>query len=243
MNRGEILELCASNPEAIIDYIESLEPTIDFNPPERPECSLDLYKQAKSKEICGYVYNDGTIADPWEAYADGYLAAVKKLIEVAKRNEFMVDTFGYPIFYLFYHYLELRLKRIIRCGEQLVSPIYQKQDLSTSHNIVSLWEKSKKILIEIEENWEECTDLSEDTKKDYETIDHFIKEIARDRTSQAFRYPNDFKKKEPFLVDNKEQLFLNVTNLSDVVDWLSYRLDGISMVIDVYLSLNRESDF
>ena len=117
MNREEILELCASNPEAIIDYIKSLEPTFDFNPPERPECSLDLYKQAKGKEICGYVYNDGKIADPWEAYADGYLAAVKKLIEVAKRNEFMVDTFGYPIFYLFYHYLELRLKQIIRRGE------------------------------------------------------------------------------------------------------------------------------
>ena len=243
MNREEILELCASNPEAIIDYINSLEPTFDFNTPERPECSLDLYKQAKGKEICGYVYNDGRIADPWDAYANGYLVAVKKLIKVAKRNEFIEDTFGYPIFYLFYHYLELRLKQIIRCGELLVSPTHQKQDLSTSHNIVSLWEKSKKILIEIEENWEECTDLSEDTKKDYETIDHFIKEIARDTTSQAFRYPDDFKKRKPFLVDDKEQQFLNVTNLSYIVNWLSYRLDGLSMVIDVYLSLNKESDF
>ncbi|WP_158024192.1 hypothetical protein [Methanosarcina horonobensis] len=51
MNREEILELCASNPEAIIDYIESLEPIFDFNPPERPEYSLDLYKQAKGKKI------------------------------------------------------------------------------------------------------------------------------------------------------------------------------------------------
>ena len=235
MNREEILELCASNPEAIIDYIKSLEPTFKFNPPERPECSLDLYKQAEGKEICGYVYNDGTIADPWEAYADGYLAAVKKLIEVAKRNEFMVDTFGYPIFYLFYHYLELRLKRIIRCGEFFITPTHQKQDLSTSHNIVSLWEKCKIILKEIE-GWKEYTDLSEDVKKDYETIDHFIKEVARDTTSQAFRYPDNFKKQKPFLVDDKEQQFLNITNLSYVVDWLSYRLDGISMAIAVQLS-------
>jgi hypothetical protein len=235
MNRDKILELCASNPEAIVDYIKSFEPTFDLDEPERPECSLDLYKQATSKEICGYVYNDGKIADPWEAYADGYLAAVKKLIEVAKRNEFIIDTFGYPIFYLFYHYLELRLKQIIRRGEFFISQTHQKQDLSTSHNIVSLWEKCKIILKEIEE-WEEYTDLSEDIRKDYETTDHFIKEVARDTTSQAFRYPDNFKKHKQFMVDNKEQQFLNITNLSYVVDWLSYRLDGISMAISVQLS-------
>ncbi|MEN6553892.1 MAG: hypothetical protein ABFC34_13520 [Methanobacterium sp.] len=238
MNREEILELCASNPEAIIDYIKGLEPTSNFsfhlNPPKRPDCSLDLYRADRREEICGYIYNDGRIADPWDAYADGYLAAVKKLIEVAKRNEFMVDTFGYPIFYLFYHYLELRLKRIIRCGEFFITPTHKKQDLST-HNIVSLWERCKTILKEIE-GWKEYTDLSEDIKKDYETIDHFIKEIARDTTSQAFRYPDNLKKQKPFLVDDKEQQFLNVTNLSYVVDWLSYRLDGISMAIAVQLS-------
>jgi hypothetical protein len=87
---------------------------------------------------------------------------------------------------------------------------------------------------------EGCTDLSEDTKKDYETIDHFIKEIAWDTTSQAFRYPDDFKKRKPFLVDDKEQHFLNVTNLSSVVDWLSYKFEGVSMVFGVYLSTKRE---
>jgi hypothetical protein len=60
MNREEILKLCASNPEAIVDYIGSLEPTFDisfdFDPPKRPDCSLDLYKPARGQEICGYVY-------------------------------------------------------------------------------------------------------------------------------------------------------------------------------------------
>jgi hypothetical protein len=236
MNREEILELCASDPEAIVDYIKNLEPTSNysFNTPERPACSLELYKANKCEEICGFVYNDGRIADPWEAYADGYLEAVKKLIEVAKRGEFITDTFGYPIFYLFYHYLELRLKRIIRCGEFFITPLHPKQDLSTSHNIISLWEKCKIILKEIE-GWKEYTDLSEDIKKDYETIDHFIKEIARDTTSQAFRYPDDFKKHKPFMVDDKKQQFLNISNLSYVVDWLSDRLDGICMAIVVQL--------
>jgi len=235
MNREKILELCASNPEAIIDYIKSLELTLDLDPPERPERSLDLYKQVKSNEICGYVYNDGRIADPWDVYVSGYLVAVKKLIKVAERNGFMEDTFGYPIFYLFYHYLELNLKLIIRRGEFFIPPTQQKQNLSTSHNIVSLWDQCKIILKEIE-GWEEYTDLSEDIKKDYETIDHFIKEVARDTTSQAFRYPENFKKHKPFLADDKEQQFLNVTNLSYVVDWLSYRLDGISMALGVQLS-------
>lgn len=235
MNREEILELCASNPETIVDYIESLEPTFDFDIPERPDCSLDLYKANRLEEICGYIYNDGRTADPWDAYASGYLVAVKELIKVAKKDGFMEDTFGYPIFYLFYHYLELRLKLIIRRGEFFIPPTQHKQDLYTSHNIVSLWDQCKMILKEIE-GWKEYTDLSEDIKKDYETIDHFIKEVARDTTSQAFRYPENFKKHKPFLVDDKEQQFLNVTNLSYVVDWLSYRLDGISMAIGVELS-------
>lgn len=237
MNREEILELCASNPEAIVDYIKSLESTSDysFNTPERPDCSLELYKADRFDEICGYVYNDGRVADPWDAYASGYLVAVKELIKVAKKDGFMEDTFGYPIFYLFYHYLELRLKLIIRRGEFFILPTQHKQDLYTSHNIVSLWDQCKMILKEIE-GWKEYTDLSEDIKKDYETIDHFIKEVARDTTSQAFRYPENFKKHKPFLVDDKEQQFLNVTNLSYVVDWLSYRLDGISMAIGVELS-------
>ena len=93
----------------------------------------------------------------------------------------------------------MRLKRIIRCGEFFISPTHPKQDLCTSHNIISLWEKCKIILKEIE-GWNEYTDLSEDIKKDYETIDHFIKEIARDTTSQAFRYPDDFKKHKHFVI-------------------------------------------
>lgn len=235
MNHEEILELCESNPEAIVDYIKNLEPTFDFEKPERPDCSLDLYKADRLEEICGYAYNDGRIADPWDAYASGYLVAVKELIKAAKRNGFMEDTFGYPIFYLFYHYLELRLKLIIRRGEFFIPSTLHKQDLATSHNIVSLWDQCKIILKEIE-GWREYTDLSEDIKKDYETIDHFIKEVARDTTSQAFRYPENFKKHKPFLVDDKEQKFLNVTNLSYVVDWLSYKLDGITMAIGVQLS-------
>ena len=237
MNREEILELCASDPEAIVDYIKNVEPTSNYssNTPERPDCSLNLYKAGSLEEICGYVYNDGRIADSWDAYASGYLVAVKELIKVAKRNGFMENTFGYPIFYLFYHYLELRLKLIIRRGEFFILPTQYKQGLYTSHNIVSLWDQCKIILKELE-GWKEYTDLSEDTKKDYETIDHFIKEIARDTTSQAFRYPENSKKHKQFLVDKKEQQFLNITNLSYVVDWLSDRLDGISMVLGVELS-------
>jgi len=56
MNREEILKLCASNPEAIIDYIESLEPKFDidfdFDPPKRPDCSLDLYEIKKFVDMC-----------------------------------------------------------------------------------------------------------------------------------------------------------------------------------------------
>jgi hypothetical protein len=210
----------------------------NFELPKRPDTSLNLYKPDIDWEdnwrFSGYLYNDGKLNYSLDAYASGYLEAVEKLIKSVKNNEFGNDTFGYPIFYLFSHYLEIRMKKIILNGKELMN---QNPEFPKSHNLVFLWEECKRVLKKIEE-WEEYSDLDEETKKDYETIDHFIKEIAQDNSSQSFRYPVN-RDGMPLLVNNSVQ-FLNIPVLSDVADWLSNKLDGISTGIYENLCARRE---
>ena len=208
--------------------------------PKRPDRSLKLYEPdgnwGDSRGQAGYVYNGGKggTVNLWDAYSIGYLEASKKLIEAAKRNEFTYDTFGYPMFYLFYHYLELRMKEIIMNGKVLVN---ENRSYPNIHNLTDLWKECKRIMMIIE-NWEKYSELPADMKKDYQTMDHFIKEIAKDGKAQSFRYPVDNKGNE-LLSDDSIRIF-NISSFSTVVDWLSSMLEGISTEIDESLSAKRE---
>ncbi|MGB9940460.1 hypothetical protein [Methanosarcina sp.] len=253
MKRTEILELCASNPEAIVSYIESMEPRyilgFDLFPdsPKRPDRSLNFYKRTQRFEIVGRTYNDYKGSDPlWplNAYAHGYLSAAQKLVKTLKREIIVTDkedihTLGYPIFFLFEHYLELKMKEIIHKNGYLISLDKYKDKkghaVTSSHNLTNLWAACEEILNKIEQE-AGVSDLSEDTQMEFktnrETISYFIKLIAQDEMEQAFRYPENNKNK-PFLVDTPHMI-LNVSVLSDVMDWLSYMLDRISTGLDEY---------
>lgn len=214
----------------------------DVELPKRPDRSLKLYEPDNNWEDnwkqAGYVYNGdkyGTVT-LWNGYSVGYLESTKKLIEVAIRGEFRYDTFGYPIFYLFYHYLELRMKEIIMNGKRLVD---ENTSYPNIHNLNQLWDECKKIM-KIIEKWEKYSDLPTDMKKDYQTMDHFIKEIAADDNAQSFRYPVD-KKGNELLSDESIRVF-NISTFSVVVDWLSSMLEGMSTGIDEGLSAKWESE-
>jgi hypothetical protein len=247
----KLMALCASNPEAIVFYIESIEPRyiLGFDPfpdpPKRPERSLNLYKLNNYFEIVGHTYNDyGDQLGALNAYAHGYLSAAQKIVKALKRETIVtskdIHTLGYPIFFLFEHYLELKMKEIILKNGYLISLDKYKdkgRDVTSSHNLTKLWAACEDILNKIEPV-EGISDLSEETqmefKTNHETISYFIKLIAQDEMAQAFRYPEN-KKNEPFLVDTPHMI-LNVSVLSDVMDWLSYMLDGISDGSDEYRS-------
>lgn len=200
--------------------------------PERPDRSLKLYEPDvnwKDKwRQAGYVYNGGKggTVNLWDVYAIGYLEASKRLIEAAKGGNFIYDTFGYPIFYLFSHYLELRMKEIIMNGKLLIGETAAYPNI---HGLNQLWDECKRIL-KIIENWKEYSELPDDIKKDYQTMDHFIKEMAKDNSAQSFRYPVD--KKGNILLSDKSVRVFNIANFSSVVNWLSIMLEGISTGID-----------
>ncbi|HJJ53888.1 MAG TPA: hypothetical protein O0X66_05250 [Methanocorpusculum sp.] len=87
-----------------------------------PDRKLSLFAHADNYRNAGYVYREdrGNPADIWGTYASGYLSAVEELIKSVMEGRLTSDTFGYPIFYLFSHYLELRFKEIMLIGRPLI---------------------------------------------------------------------------------------------------------------------------
>lgn len=197
--------------------------------PERPDISLQLYQHGGPWRESGVIYTED-----WNAYALGYLEALEGLIKRVKDQGFLADTFGYPIFFLFTHYLEIRMKEIILHGRDLID---EPPDFLRGHKLNDLWNECKRIF-KIIEKWDDYSQLGEDTRQNYQTIDHFINEIAIDNSAQSFRYPVD-RNGNPLLSDPRIKS-LNVHNLAIVAEWVSFHLEGFSTGIDEYRKQKNE---
>jgi len=188
----------------------------------RPDRKLSLFEPAEDYRNAGYVYRAG-MGNPeeiWGTYARGYLSAVDELIKCVLEGKFTDDTFGYPIFYLFSHYLELRFKEIIQIGRPLLG---EERGFPSHHDLLNLWGECKKILKEVYE-WKEYSDLDKEGRDIFLTIDHFVKELSQDTKAQTFRYPVDLNGK-PLMKDSI--VVLNIENLVIVTNWLPQALDGL----------------
>ena len=75
-------------------------------------------------------------ADGWEFYAFAYQKGGDELVEVAKRTPRTADTLIYPILYCYRHYLELRLKSLIRDTSSLLDV---PRDPPANHDLRALW--------------------------------------------------------------------------------------------------------
>jgi len=202
----------------------------DPQDPELPDRSLRIY------EINGYWRESGVLSPgDWNAYSLGYLEALQGLIKLVKERRFLFDTFGYPIFFLFHHYLEIRMKEIIINGRILID---ESPDFPRTHNLNHLWIECKRILQEIE-GWSEYSQLDDDLRQNFLTIDHFISEMAVDNSAQSFRYPEDINRN--LLLNDPRIQRLNVHNIAIVANWMSFVFEGFSTEIDEEINAKRES--
>lgn len=203
-----------------------------------PDRKLSLFEPAKNFRNSGYVYRENRgkpvrNSDIWDIYSSGYLKAVNELIEAVLKGKITGDAFGYPIFHIFSHYLELRFKQIMLIGRPLIG---EGTSFSQGHDLIQLWGECKRILKKID-GWNDYSPLDKEGRVIYLTIDHFVKEMAQDSKAQAFRYPVD-REGNPLLDDSI--VALNIENLAIVVNWLSQALDGISIGISEYRNLQDE---
>jgi hypothetical protein len=157
-----------------------------------------------------------------DLYASGFKEAADILVDRIVEGQGSSDSLVFPIGFLYRHYLELRLKQIIKSGRILIR---EGHGFPTGHKLTDLWKEVRRIL---EKTW------PDGNQDELDAVEECIFEVDRvDVRSDAFRYPVD--------KDGHSTLAhlpaLSLPNLKDVVDRISTVLDGSSYGISVYLDL------
>ncbi|MGB8346740.1 MAG: hypothetical protein WCD86_17770 [Ktedonobacteraceae bacterium] len=169
--------------------------------------------------------------DNLSLYAVGYKLAGDKLVESVTMNQKNHDTLVFPIASLYRHYLELRLKQLIRDGSQILNtPL----DFPKSHDFDSLWEQCKPILERIAPK---ALSIEADVvHQTLEAIGELLAEFAAlDADSMAFRYPTD--KHNKALLSNVSDI--NLRHLAETMNKMERFLEKIAWPVSVSAEQKR----
>lgn len=162
----------------------------------------------------------------WDTYAMGYKRAGDIVVQYVVDNNWDQDFLVYPIAFLYRQYLELRLKELIFVGSRLLD---QPARIPKTHNLVSLWRQARP---NIEAVWPDS-----DTKGHLSAVEDRLRELCEvDSGSYAFRYPKD-NEGTTTLTGMKH---INLKQLKDVIQGISYILDGSSTGMGESLNAKQE---
>jgi hypothetical protein len=164
------------------------------------------------------------LPDGWSLYADAYKRAGDLLVKHIKEKHKDQNLLIYPVVFLYRQYIELRLKGLIRDGNQLLDI---PEEFQKHHRIDELWKQCRRLL-------ERVYDGPSD---DLEAVEDCILQFSEeDSTSMAFRYPTD-KNDNPSLPN---LTVINLRNLAEVIARIGSLLDGASIGISEYLYKKQE---
>jgi len=156
---------------------------------------------------------------------EGYFNAANDLVDIVlkegkKKNIKTLDTYIFPIVFLYRHSLEITLKQIyLRWYGKI-------PDNKNNHDLIVIWDKIHKEII-IKELGIKDNEISEQIRK-------FLIEINKyDNKSDYFRYLMD---KDGKLYFNKKQNHIDYPNLKENMQKLYDDLDGLYSEIDDFLS-------
>lgn len=194
--------------------------------PVRPDESIKFYEPNAHFHYLTYLCNHSSISNPWDGYALAYLHAAKFVFRgIQEGDPELPNTIGYSFFFLYRHYLELRIKELIRSGHAFFDEPAPKVT-QREHNLNKLWnDHCKRLLGRIAEI--EVGYIPPETQEHFNIVSFYLAQtMAYDPNSDAFRYPID-NKGNPHFSDSKVKT-LNTYNFENVMDWISFYLEGES---------------
>jgi hypothetical protein len=157
------------------------------------------------------------------AYAEGYRLAGRIIADHVIQNRWDADFLVYPIVFVYRHYIELQLKRLIPQAAFLANhPLSEahRKLLSTSHILVQLWGVIEPILQEL------AAAGASVTPADIEATASYIGQIhALDAGSDSFRYTTT-KSGAPS-IDKAKLPYINIGVLADGMERLTAYLFGL----------------
>jgi hypothetical protein len=119
--------------------------------------------------------------EDWETYVAAYRMAAEKLVEQTYDGTLAINWLIFPIWYLYRHYLELRLKSLIWDGNAMAG--VPREDLTKIHSLEGLWRKCRASI----ERWQ-----SDCPGSDLDAVEKTLRQFNdKDNNSQAARYTKD----------------------------------------------------
>jgi hypothetical protein len=174
----------------------------------------------------------GDVASEFSGYTEGYKKAADSLIErvLSLRDISKLDTFVFPILFLYRQYLELELKWIVlRFSE---CSLDEKKDVlrNVGHNLMGIWHQAKPLMLEEAEAQEQA---------DVETVEDYIKQFHDfDETSFSFRYPITKNLEEILTREHR----LNLSVLMERMEELYSFFSGVSGKLESIRDFKQEME-
>lgn len=167
--------------------------------------------------------------DRWSLYADGFKLCAELAVEHVMATGSDQDILVYPTFFNYRHYVELRLKEIIRQGSALLN---RKQEPRRTHKLNELWIDCREVL---EAVW------PEGSTQDLDIVAALVQEfVDLDPTATSFRYAD-----RDVSPSARKVKHINLRHLGEVMGRMSSLLDASSCGIVAMLDEKRsvEADY
>lgn len=164
----------------------------------------------------------GDVETQFYGYMEGYKVAADNLIEYATNSENIkiLDTFVFPICFLYRQYLELAMKNIFLKYSGVSEDEKRTVIRNVSHNLTKIWIKIVPIISE---------EITNEEKIDINIVADYIRQFSDlDISSFSFRYPIN---KELNLLFYKEQC-LDLINLRERMNELYNFFEGCDGKLD-----------
>jgi len=162
-------------------------------------------------------------------YVDGFKMASDRLVGHVISTGNDQDFLVYPIVFGYRHYLELRLKGLLRDASLLLGELAPDPKLMGRHRLLPLWTKIRPMLERIFSDDSLQLDLIGDRLAEIEAIDP---------DSFAFRYTTSKRGDLSLPADLRQ---INLAGFQNVVEKIASTLDGSATGIGVYLDAKAEA--
>lgn len=154
----------------------------------------------------------------WQLYASGYKRSADILVDRLGREP-CCDELLYPILYLYGHFLELELKRLLVDSSRFSENELGIENLNKNHNLYEIWSRLKS---NFRHFYRDCP------PEWIRVVDACINEFSQHNVrAQAFRYPFDREGNQTL----DKLRWLDIANFRDVMTRISNFLDIVEVAI------------
>ena len=128
----------------------------------------------------------GDIDSQFYGYIKGYKESADRLVEYAlqSKNIAILDTYIFPIIFLYRQFIELSLKSLYLQYSEESMPDKMKIIKQVNHDLAKMWSNLKPVLLEASDSDEEKDSINN-------VEDYILQYHEFDKTSFRFRYPID----------------------------------------------------